>query len=248
MKHAESYWIHQAQLASFQSEIDAIKSGRALHLSSKLLPYHPFLDSEDLLRVGGRINHAKLHFSKCHPILLSASHPFIRSMITFEHQRLLHTGPTLVSASLSREYCILNGRRMIRDVVRRCVICRHVDARTKPHLLGQLPMDRLSKGLVFDRVGIDYAGPILVKSGRARKPIVTKTYVAVFVCFSVKAVHLEHVSELTTAAFIATLRCFISRQGMPSVVWSDHGNNFCGAAKEIKRLLSEKTVTGFCTG
>ena len=54
VKYAESYWVHQAQSASFHNEIDAIKCERALHLSSKLLPYRPFLDSDDSFRVGRR--------------------------------------------------------------------------------------------------------------------------------------------------------------------------------------------------
>ena len=136
---------------------------------------------------------------------------------------------------------------MIRNIVRKCVTCQRVAARPKPHLLGQLPADRTNPGSIFDRVGIDYAGPILIKHGPVRKPVVTKAYLAVFVCFSVKAVHLEAVSELTTAAFIATLRRFIARRGTPTIIWSDHGTNFCGAAKEIQELLRTEAVSEFCT-
>ena len=56
-----------------------------------------------------------------------------------------------------------------------------------------------------ESVGIDYTGPIMVKSGSPRKPFVTKGYVCVFLSFTVKAVHLKPVSELTTATFIETL-------------------------------------------
>ena len=57
-----------------------------------------------------------------------------------------------------------------------------------------------------------------------------------FVSLTVKAVHLELVSDLTTDAFIACLRRFISRRGIPLLIWSDHGSNFVGAAREIKDL------------
>ena len=67
-------------------------------------------------------------------------------------------------------------------------------------MLGQLPPERLMPGPVFDNVGVDYAGPVYIKYGFVRKP-----YICVFVALSVKAVHLELVSDLTTEAFIATL-------------------------------------------
>ncbi len=56
---------------------------------------------------------------------------------------------------------------------------------------------------------------------------------------TVKAVHLELVSDLTSDVFIACLRRFISRCGYPSLLWSDHGNNFIGANREIKELMDE---------
>jgi len=65
---------------------------------------------------------------------------------------------------------------------------------------------------------------------------IVKSYICVFVSLTVKAVHLELVSDLTTDAFIACLRRFISRRGIPSLIWSDHGTNFIGAARELKDL------------
>ena len=85
---------------------------------------------------------------------------------------------------------------------------------------------------------MDYAGPVYVKRGHVRKPTVVKAYICVFVSLSVKAVHLELVSDLTTEAFIATLRRFIACQGKPSLVWSDHGSHFVGAQKELRELAN----------
>ena len=68
-----------------------------------------------------------------------------------------------------------------------------------------------------------------------------------FVSLTVKAVHLEVVSDLTTEAFIACLRRFIARRGKPSLIWSDNSTNFIGAANEIKQLtqfLNQKATQG----
>ena len=74
-----------------------------------------------------------------------------------------------------------------------------------------------------------------------------KSYVCVFVSLSIKAVHLELVSDLSTEAFIACLRRFIARRGKPSLIWSDHGSNFVGACREIKELLQKSDhVSDFC--
>lgn len=45
--------------------------------------------------------------------------------------------------------------------------------------------------VVLEQVGIDYAGPVYLKLGHVRKPTIIKSYICMFVAFSVKAVHLE---------------------------------------------------------
>ena len=72
-------------------------------------------------------------------------------------------------------------------------------------MLGQLPVERVTPDIVFNKVGVDYAGPLLLKVGSTRRPTIIKAYVAVFVSLSTKAVHLELVSDLTTDAFLACL-------------------------------------------
>ena len=55
---------------------------------------------------------------------------------------------------------------------------------------------------------------------------------------TVKAVHLELMSDVTTDAFITTLRRFIARRGKPSLIQSDHGSNFVSAKKELEQLAT----------
>lgn len=60
---------------------------------------------------------------------------------------------------------------------------------------------------------------------------ISKGYVAVFVCFSTKALHLEIVSSLTTEAFLAALSRFTARRGLCARLVSDNGTNFVGASR-----------------
>ncbi|XP_055838382.1 uncharacterized protein LOC129906593 [Episyrphus balteatus] len=48
-----------------------------------------------------------------------------------------------------------------------------------------------------------------------------------------KALHLEVVSDLSTDAFLAALRRFVARRGKCSVIYSDNGTNFQGAARTL---------------
>ena len=88
----------------------------------------------------------------------------------------------------------------------------------------------------FSRCVIDYAGPLLLREGRRRNARSHKAYIALFVCFVTKAVHLELVSGLTSEAFIVAFKRFISHRGRPAHVYSDNGTTFVGAHKQIQEL------------
>ena len=57
-------------------------------------------------------------------------------------------------------------------------------------IMGQLPTERVIPDMIFDKVGVDYAGPFFIKYGSVRKSVFVKGYVCVFVSLSIKAVHL----------------------------------------------------------
>ena len=148
----------------------------------------------------------------------------------------------------------MEDTKQIRSITHSHLICRRTSARPQHQILGQLQIERVTPDLIFDKVGVDYAGPFYIKYGHMRKPTVVKTYATVFVSLSVKAVHLELVSELTTEACLTCLRHFISRRGKPTLIWSDHGTNSVSAAQEIKEFIaflknqrSQDAISEFCS-
>ena len=218
LNRARSYWISLSQRAHFTKEVKALKLKTRISQSSSLLPFNPFLDEAHLLRVGGRESKSKLTYETQHPLIIHGKHLLAKLLIRSEHVRLLHAGPTLLTASLCRQFHVVGCRKVIRSITRSCVTCRRKSARPQPPMMGQLPMERITPDAVFDKVGIDYAGPVYIKQGSVRKPTILKAYVSVFVSLSVQAVHLELVSDLTTEAFLACLRRFIGRRGKPATI------------------------------
>jgi hypothetical protein len=77
-------------------------------------------------------------------------------------------------------------------------------------MVADLPRDRARPHRPFEYVGVDYARPLQMRELRLRKSRIFKIYIAVFVCFSTKAVHLKVVSDLSTDAFLAAFDRFVA--------------------------------------
>lgn len=100
--------------------------------------------------------------------------------------------------------------------------------------MGNLPTERVKPTRAFLNCGIDYAGPFLIKTAMLRNAPLTKGYVCIFGCFSTKAVHIELVGDLSTAAFINALNRFFDRRGKSATIFTDNATNFVGANRKMK--------------
>ena len=177
---ADRHLLTLSQWSYFSAEIAALKAKYPLPSSSCLLQLNP---SYSVLRVGGREQYSKLSYSKMHPIIIRGMHPVTKLIIRLEHLHLLHAGPTLVSAALTCRFHITSMRKTVQSVTHQCITCRRQTTKPQSQMLGQLPLERVTPGAVFERVGVDYAGPFYIKHGMVRKPVVVKAYVCIF-CFS----------------------------------------------------------------
>jgi len=79
--------------------------------------------------------------------------------------------------------------------------------------MGELPSARIQASRPFLYTGVHYAGPISLRVRTPRSKTIFKGYIALFVCFDTKTIHIEIVTSLTTEAFLAALSRFIARRG-----------------------------------
>ena len=197
---------------------------------------HPFLGKDGLLHVGGRLSKASIPLKQKFPVIISAHDIFTRLLFKSNHVQLSHCGSTLLLSHVGEDYYVMGARQLARTICKQCTTCRKAAAKVQNQLMGQLPASRTTLSPPFSTTGIDYAGPFVLKRGYTRKPEMVKAYLAIFVCFSTKAVHIEAVSDLTTEAFLATLKRFVSRRGLPQAIHTDNGCNFVGAKNDLREL------------
>ncbi|XP_038117006.1 uncharacterized protein LOC119769172 [Culex quinquefasciatus] len=229
-----------AQQDSFSAELTELEKGKPVPKQSNIYKMSPFVDSERVLRVGGRLKLSQLPFQAKHPALLPGSHPFARILAEFYHQKLFHGGGRLLLTAMREEFWPIGGRILARSVVRNCFRCVRLNPELVQQQIGQLPAQRIIPSRPFSVVGVDYAGPLYLKPIHKRAAP-AKAYICLFVCFATKAVHIELVGDLSTPAFLAALRRFIGRRGVPSHIHSDNGKNFEGAKNELARLYAMLT-------
>lgn len=240
LEQSRLFWIKQVQASWFATDLNTLRKGDLLPKTSHLIRLTPFIDSEGVMRVGGRLSNAKLDPDAKHPIILPRTSPLSTLIIEDAHKKTLHGGTHSTFGFLRQSYWILGGRISVRSHILRCVRCSRY-RQLRAQLMGQLPHSRVTPARPFYNTGIDYAGPINIKAWKGRTSRLYKGYIAIFVCLVTSAVHIELVAEYSTEAFIAALKRFTGRRGICATLQSDCGTNFIGAERELRQRFSAES-------
>ena len=200
------------QMVHFEAEYRALANGESINPKSSIAPLYPFMDN-GVIRVGGRLAHGySMTDDQRFPLLVSHRSKLATLAINDAHKRTLHGGPTATVAEMRRQIWVTQAMKKASACIKKCVTCFRFNSGPTQQLMGALPSSRIeAPERAFSCVGLGFAGPLTFKSGNDS----VKGYVAVFVCFASKAVHLEAVSSLTSDAMVAALRRFIARRGIP---------------------------------
>jgi len=229
------FWIRQVQQSHFRLEAKILTNKGRLSKSNPLIRLTPFLDEYGLLRVGGRLQKAKVEFDVKHPYILPKRSTLTTLVIADAHLKTLHGGTQVTLAYIRQKYWIMGGRTPVRSFILRCVRCARYRQVRAQQLMGQLPETRVSPSRPFLNAGVDYAGPVVIKTWRGRAAKTYKGYLAIFVCLATSAVHIEVVTDYTTEAFISAYKRLTARRGICATLHSDCGTNFVGADRELRR-------------
>lgn len=221
---ARNYWIRQIQYHVFKREIRDLKINNPVNKKSNIHSFQPSITKDEIIVFKGRMG-------KILPILpgfTDGSVPhFIMLVIREAHLRLLHAGVSDVLTELREWIWITNPKKAISSVIRKCVVCKKIQGKLYQQTTGPLPPDRTEIGEPFEVTGVDFAGPLFLKSNE-------KCWFCLFTCGKVRAVHIELVPSMSADSFFLALKRFIARRGIPRVIYSDNASTFKLVSQEVK--------------
>ena len=243
---AVSFIIREAQMESFPEEYARLSQGKGVRNHSLIVSLSPFLDSDNVMRVGGRLRNADLPYDEKHPRLLPASHFSTNLVVAHAHELSMHQGHHITVAYIRHlGFHVHKMRKAVSTLLSNCVVCRRLRGSFELQKMADLPDDRVEKIPPFMRSGVDVFGPYHVYDGKCtrRSSATKKIWVVLFTCLYSRAVHLEPIVSMDITSFNLALRRFTAIRGPCCFYRSDCGSNFVGAQNQLKENDMEKLIS-----
>lgn len=231
----EKIVIKSVQFEAYGQDIERLKEHKPVTKGSPLQKLDPYLDNEGLLRVGGRILTGDVLAGSNGPIIVPKKSHVARLLIKHHHQKCKHQGRHLTEGAVrSAGYWVMGAKRLISSLLNSCVICRKLRRKLETQKMGNIPDFRCKPSPPFTYVGVDTFGPWEVTARKTRGGIANaKRWAILFTCLTSRAVHIELVDEMTSSAFINSLRRFVAMRGKVTEFYSDRGTNFVGSTDAL---------------
>ena len=134
--------------------------------------------------------------------MILASHHITKVYLRHVHEMRMHQGVEGCLAFVWRRFLVLAVWKLLRNIKQSCVTCRRHDASPASEVTAPLPKDRVQHQRAFAVVGVDHAGPLIVKD--RGQP--SKAWILLFVCATTRAVHLELVPSLSACDVLLSYR------------------------------------------
>ena len=119
--------LRDVQRVAFQDELKALKGGKPLPKASPLRHLTPFLGSDGLIRIQGRLQLSDLAYESKHPILLTKGR-VSELLVREQHLLMSHAGVSTLVTAVRGTYWIVGLRCLAKRVKRSCVSCQKQDA------------------------------------------------------------------------------------------------------------------------
>ena len=221
--------VKLCQQSEFFEERLALTGDGNVGKTSKIGHLNPFIDDQGVIRSNRRLQNAKLlDYDTRFPIILPSKHPLTSLVIKETHDRLLHGPIDNVLIDLRCRYSIPKARQLVKSHIHNCCVCKWKRAKPYSTPCASLPSDRVNiepAGCVFTAIGVDHFAMNAKDVG--------KCYGVIFTCAVSRAVHIELTPTLSCSDFLLAFDCYISRRGLPRVIYSDNATTFKAASSII---------------
>lgn len=221
---AEKLWVKWDQDRIYATENEPECSKRFF-----LRNISVFRDEDGIIRSSTRITNSMQNLDTISPILLVKNSTLTRLIILHTHTTHKHAGTNHTLANLRQRYWLPHGRRQVYQAIfQHCYECRKQISQAYPNPPpAPLPEFRVLRSQrPFQVVGVDIFGPFMVRHIETSGYIRQKRWVLIFTCATIRAIHLETITEMTTEEISHSFRRFFARRGVPKKFLSDNAPQF----------------------
>ena len=215
------------QAEFFDREIKHVMSKKGMVPNySNISQLDPFLNSDNIVRVGGRLRKPSLTEVEQHPVIHPKKSAVSDPVIPWSHINVAHGERGLTLNHLRNNgISIISANAAVQRVIQRCVTCCKLLGKTSFQIMADLPVERCAEVPPFTYYGVDIFYPYLIKEKRAQ----LKRYGALFTCFTCRAIHREVTNALHTNSFIQgswqeEVLLDPSGQRMEQILWEQEMN------------------------
>ncbi|GFR16408.1 integrase catalytic domain-containing protein [Trichonephila clavata] len=113
IKGAENFWIRLVQRDAF-AEVNCLLKSKLIFKTSVILEFNPFLDTDELLRVGGRLQKSKFTYLQKHLIILPAKHYFVNLIVRDSHNKVFSGGISETLLEIRERFWLIKGKETVK--------------------------------------------------------------------------------------------------------------------------------------
>ena len=148
---SELLLLQVTQRKSFAELFCKLEDNTGEKVEHDLAKLFPFVDSDNTIRLRGRLNKAAVSENLKHPILFSAKHRAVVLLLRQMHEDNHHEGTEYVRSLVQQRFWVIGKRNALRSIKSKCVKCRKPSMQSiHPHM-ADLPKERV-EGKIHSRV------------------------------------------------------------------------------------------------
>ena len=236
--------VRESQQRHYSSVFDALQKSPARRgeLPDVCTRLNLGKDEKGLLRVRSKFNRFANDHKFQFPLLLHHNDYLTSLLISETHLKFCHAGIYTVVSELKKRFWIIKLFSTVRVFLRKCVICRRINFKTiKINQNSYRDFRANPKPSPFADIFIDYLGPFHITLGTT-KP---KVWLLLITCLWSRAITLLPCYDMSLATFLKSLQQHIFREGTPSLILSDSGNQLRFGSRAIMEHLKKEEMQQF---
>ena len=154
------------------------------------------------LRCGGRLNNSTLDVQATNPVLLPRDSHLVILIINRSNSNVMHNRVKETLADKQSRFWVVKGRQLVKKTIEQCKASIRMQGQSygQPNT-SQLPDFRVHEAPAFASIGIDFTGPLFVKT---QENSLKNVYIALSTCATTRALHIDVVPDLTKSFSIVS--------------------------------------------